>query len=260
MLSTDEANRVAQSLLAARERGESLVVPSLALTEATDAYRIQDAVARAHGGIDGWKVGAKGRQATPTCAPLLRGTIVNRSEGRAGEIPVRGETGLEVEIAFALQQNFPASSEPGDRDILDAVTPHIAVELCHSRLRDPASAPPLWLLADNQQNECLVVGPPLTGWPRKDSTPIVARLAVDDTIRVATSNGHPAGDPHWLLLWLVRHCLTHRGGVRSGQIITTGSWTGMLPVRAPAWIGAEFIALGALSFAIAHSEGRFRPC
>ena len=252
MLSTAQIDFTVSALLAARAKGEPMLAPSFALKDPADAYRIQDAVAQRHGMIEGWKVGAKAPDATPTCAPLLRGTVRDRSTRTAREVYVRGPVGVELEIAYRLNRDFTVGSVVHNQDIAEAVaSAHIAVELCASRLADGVSTPPLWLLADNQMNERLVVGDciPLLGDPQV----VAARVAVDEQPLVSTVGGHPVGDPFRLLVWLVRHCTAHRGGLRSGQIITTGSWTGMPIVRPPAQISGEFAELGSITFNISNN-------
>jgi 2-keto-4-pentenoate hydratase len=249
-LSAEQIDAVARALLAARSSGESVPPPPLPLDDARDAYRIQQAVAQRHGAIEGWKVGAKGPEATPTCAPLLGGTVIERCDGLPCNIVVKGRIGVEVEIAYRIGRDFAAGSVPRDEEVLAAASAHIAVELCTSRLTGGAELPPLWLLADNQMNERLVIGPRLASGRGLRPTALAARLAVDGKVVASTIGGHPARDPLRLLVWLVRNCTQHWDGVRSGQIITTGSWSGMAMISPPAQISAEFAELGSLAFNI----------
>ena len=201
-MSADDVDSIAAALLMARRRGE-LTIPALPLSDVEDAYRIQDAVLQRHGAVDGWKVGAKNQEATPTCAPLLGGTVVKQSDGLGYDIPVRGFVGVELEVAYRINRDFAAGSAVDDQEILEAIASvHIAVELCASRL--PDDSPPLWLLADNQMNERLVVGEALSSWWNLQDAS--AKIAVDEKVLVSTIGGHPIGDPFRLVLWLVRHC------------------------------------------------------
>ncbi len=38
---------------------------------------------------------------------------------------------------------------------------------------------------------------------------------------------HPTVDPSRLLPAIVAHCTEHSDGLRAGDVVTTGSWTGM---------------------------------
>ena len=72
-------------------------------------------------------------------------------------------------------------------------------------------------------------------WPARDGYlgALEARLAVDGTI-VETPRRPADDDLLGLLVWLVRHCVVGRGGLLAQTAITTGSWTGMHFVTAPA--------------------------
>jgi 2-keto-4-pentenoate hydratase len=50
---------------------------------------------------------------------------------------------------------------------------------------------------------------------------------------------HPTGDPLALLVWLVRHCATERGGLQAQSVVTTGSWTGLNFLATPATITGQ---------------------
>jgi 2-keto-4-pentenoate hydratase len=154
-------------------------VPDLALADAAEAYRIQDAVAARLGGVAGWKVGAKGPGATPTCAPLLAGTVSHVRAGAA--VRTRPVIGVEVEVAFVLGSDFPASPRGPDPDeILDAVSAcHVAVEFCETRWESGPQTAPLWLLADNQMNEMLLLGPKIPRWRELHFAALEASLSVD---------------------------------------------------------------------------------
>jgi 2-keto-4-pentenoate hydratase len=246
-----EIESVAHALLAAHSTRRPVSIASTAPIDTAVAYQIQDAVARNHGGIDGWKVGARSREATPTCAPLLRG-MVTAASGIPGQVvPVAGAVGIEVEIAYRIGRDFAPNCAVKDDEVLDAIVDAmIAVELCCSRLAPDARSDPLWLLADNQMNERLIVGPSLASWRNLVFASLTARLAVDGETRVHSVGGHPAEDPIRLLVWLVRHCVQHRNGLQSGQIITTGSWTGMRMVTPPVQVIAEFSKLAVMTFDI----------
>ena len=249
-LSAEKIDEVAAALHSARENGEPLRVPAVPL-ELNDSYAIQDAVARRHGGIDGWKVGAKNPTAIPTCAPLLRGTITH-----SHNVAVKGSVGVEVEFAYRIGRDFDDTYALTDEDILGSVpSAHIAVELCASRLANTEQVP-LLVLADNQMHERLVLGPPFSASAPLDPASVVARLTIDAETAIETTGGHPVATPHRLLCWAVRNCVARFGGVKAGQIITTGSWTGMHWITPPSHIKAELVGFPSLAFRITRvSEG-----
>jgi 2-keto-4-pentenoate hydratase len=233
-LDDDDIARAAERLDGARRSGQRAEVPDFRLESAGDAYRVQDAVAARHGPAMGWKVGAKSREATPNCAPLLAGALEQPAPCHRRR--VRGPVGVEVEIAFVLGRAFPAAAQAPERtEILDAIAScHVAIELCAMRWRaDLDLIDPLWKLADNQMNESLLLGPEIPDWRSADLGALEARLAVDGAI-VETPRRPADDDLLGLLVWLVRHCVVGRGGLPAEAAITTGSWTGMHFVTAPA--------------------------
>jgi 2-keto-4-pentenoate hydratase len=239
---------IADALVAARRDGAKISPPDRRIGT-DDAYRIQDAVACRVGRVAGWKVGAKSRDALPTCAPLLAGTVHPASPPAV--LAAGKRVGVEVEIAYRLGRAFESAHQPPtDDEILRAIaSTHIAVEICDSRWGEGGQVDGAWLLADNQMNEALLVGAAFDA--PIDFADVEARLSVDGRARVTTRSGHPAGDPRRLLVWLVRHCVTARGGLREGAIVTTGSWTGMHSAGPGQQLIAELIGLGRLAFRLA---------
>jgi 2-keto-4-pentenoate hydratase len=45
---------------------------------------------------------------------------------------------------------------------------------------------------------------------------------------------------------MIDHAVRHRGGLRAGQAITTGSWTGLLYFPPGSHARGEFVGLGAV--------------
>jgi 2-keto-4-pentenoate hydratase len=249
-LNDDDIARAAERLDGARRSGQLAEVPGFRLETAGDAYRVQDAVAARHGPVMGWKVGAKSREATPNCAPLIAGALAEPAPRHQRR--VKGPVGVEVEIAFVLGRAFPAAARaPEPAEVLDAIAAcHIAIELCAMRWRaDPDLIDPLWKLADNQMNECLLLGPEIPAWRAADLGALEASLAVDGAI--AETPRRPADDDLLgLLVWLVRHCVVARGGLPAQAAVTTGSWTGMHFVTAPAELTGSIGSFAPMDVAI----------
>ncbi len=55
---------------------------------------------------------------------------------------------------------------------------------------------------------------------------------------------HPYGNPIRLLPWLAAHCMARCGGLHAGDIITTGTWTGMNFVAPGAEVITRFPGIG----------------
>jgi len=218
------------------------------------AYQVQDLVRAAIGPTAGWKVGAANPTSQPNCSPVLAGGViaVDRA-GKALSIPVPTPTGIETEIAFRMARSFPAAKvAPNPEDILAGIASvHVAMELCAYRLVDGPKAPPLANLADSGMNLGFLIGPEVNDWRSIDMHKQVARAWVDGKAVVDGAGGHTQKDLAALLVWLVQHVVTQRGGLEAGAIVATGSWTGVHWVDHAALVASEFPGIGRLDARLA---------
>ena len=230
-------------LLAARGDGPGLALPpELRPATEADAYEIQRLTTAALGPIGGWKVGAAGPDAPPNCAPLPAGGL----HGSPATLPGAAFTtrDIESEIAFVLARDLPPRPVPyGAADIVAAIQScHPGIEVLQSRFADPASVDPLSHLADLIRHGAYVLGAPIAGWQAIDFAAVEVTQSIDGvTLR---RRGNPAGDMIRLVAWLANVGAVWAGGLRAGQIVTCGSWTGA--TASPAARRAEAMFYGAV--------------
>ncbi len=219
----------ARRLLDARRTRTRVSLADLALDDAEQAYAVQDLVMQSLGPIGGWKVGARGIDRVPTCAPLpAAGILVSPATLPDGAWRARG---IETELAVRFDHDLPERDAPYAwaevQAAIGAVMP--AMEIVETRLVEFPSAPPLAMLADMGAHGALVLGPAIDFRPGLLNT---ARLAAQQWFgdqEVANSvGGNPAIDLGRVLVWLANHCAGRGLGLRQGQVVTTGSCTGML--------------------------------
>lgn len=237
--------KAVEQLLAARRSGVQ-VKPPFALPDRAAVYAIQDGVARATGPVSGWKVGARTPVAEPNPAPLLAGALVKspaRFDGTAMHM-----IGVEVEISFHIVKTVaPRGTPVGREEALDAVgDAFVGMEVVDTRLAEFKSADPEWLLADNQMNHALVIGQSIEGWRGLDWPNLQVRLTIDDEVEVDRKGGLGSVDPVRPLAWMIDHAVRRRGGIRAGQAITTGSWTGLRYYPPGTRARGEFVGLGSV--------------
>jgi len=236
----------AEFLLAARHSGQrpAALPENMRPRTVGDAYAIQDAVAAKLGAIGGWKVGAKNASAEPTCAPLPA-TLILRSPQRfaAGRF---AHNGVEAELAFTLSHDLPPRPKPYRVADLEAAvaTVHAAIEIVDSRFVDLNGVDALSLLADFQSNGALVVGNGVALPQAFQSSTQQVTLEIDGKRVVESRGSNPAGDVLCLLAWLANHATARCGGLRRGDIVTTGSWTGMRFVASGTRVEAAFAGIG----------------
>ena len=210
------------------------------------AYAVQRLVSEGLGPIGGWKVGASGPEAAPNCAPLPATGI----HASPGHVPGSGIAlrGVEAEIAFRLASDLPPRPEPYSRaEIIAAIACCVpAIEVLDSRFTDPDAQDKLSILADCSSHGGFVYGSPAANWQGIDFAAETVRLLVDgQPVKTATAN--PAGDMIRLIQWLADTGAHWAGGLRAGQYVTCGSWTGKDFVSASAQVQVEFAHVGTVT-------------
>ena len=230
MTGTEESRLIdaADTLLDSRRTGHLLtdLPPALQPQSLDEAYAIQDRMAPAFGDIGGWKIGAPAPDATPMFAPMPRAWIGATGDTLAG--PRWRFRGLEAEIAFLVGSDLPSRLQPYTREeVLAAMAScHPAIELLEPAFEDPFKVSRIAMIADMQMHGGFIYGPAVPNWQSIDFTKEHVMLAVDSIVRVERTGSNTAGDLLRLLPWLANEGAARTGGLRKGQWITTGSWTG----------------------------------
>lgn len=242
MIDTASAANV---LLAARATGctPAELPPSARPANDADAYAIQDAQMRTLGPIGGWKVGAPGSTATPNCAPLPKSLILPSPQTFApGQFPLQL---VEAEIGFTMGRDLPPRGRPyTEPEVLDAVASVGAtIEILASRYADQRTVDTPSKLADFLSNGALVVGPGRTSDLRIDQTRIRLEVFTNENLAIEVTGGNSAGDVVRLLVWLANHAAERCGGLKAGEVITTGSCIGGYAVAPGTTVRAVFEGL-----------------
>ncbi len=247
-----DIDAAAAALVEARRTGKRLdALPEGARPGSeAQAYAVQDAVARILGPVAGWKVGAPGPAAAPARAALHADTIFVEAETLPASL--FHVIGAEAEIAYRFGRDLPPEAGPYDREaVLAAVaTMHPAIEIADTRFATFGAVDAHSQRADQQNHGVLVLGPGLTDWHGLDPVTQPVRLAIDGTVLHDHVGGNSAVDPVRLLVWLANEGARSLGGIKAGQVVTTGSCTGTDFVTAPTRIVAELPGLGSVALAI----------
>jgi 2-keto-4-pentenoate hydratase len=209
-----------------------------------EAYYVQGRLALAYGPIGGWKVGAPTPEATPMFAPMPLAWIASN-----GAL-LRGEShrfrGLEAEISFLMGQDLPPRETAYSRDeVVAAIAScHPAIEVIESGLLDPMQAARMSMIADLQMHGGFVYGPAYADWQSVDFSKEKVTLAVDGVVRVERTGSNTSGDLVRLLPWLANEGAARTGGLKAGQWVTTGSWTGLSLGMAASCVRVDFSTVG----------------
>jgi len=218
----------AELLIEARKSGPiNDLLDSCRPANINDVYAIHDAIAAEIGPILGWKVGAKNATAEPVCAPLLAGTIYSSpAQLDPQKFTMRG---MESELAFQFARDLPARDDPYSKDqVLGAIdTAFPAIEINESRYVDPDAVDSMTQLADNILNGALILGTPWSEWLDLKVADQKVEMSFDDKLLYSHKGGNNAGDILRLVVWIANHMRKKGLGISAGQVVTTGSWTGL---------------------------------
>ena len=235
----------ARLLLAARaDRAARLAQLPEALRpqDRPQAYAIQHEIAASLGEIGGWKVGAAGPEAPPQCGPMPAAGI-HPSPATASANTLRG---IEAEVCFRMKTSLPPRPTPYTRDEVIAAIgdAHPVIELLDSRFLDPDALDPFTNLADTQSHGGFVYGPGRADWHDIDFAAETVEQHVDGALQMSRT-GNPVGDMIRLVVWLANEGATWAGGLKAGQFVTCGSWTGKSVVGPNAKVRVVYPSLGA---------------
>jgi 2-keto-4-pentenoate hydratase len=211
-----------------------------------EAYFVQDRIALALGEIGGWKVGAPTADATPMFAPMPLVWIGSNNAELGGRHRFRG---LEAEIAFLMGKDLPPREKAYSRDeVVAAIAScHPAIEVIESGLTDLTKASRLSMIADLQMHGAFVYGEAVANWQSIDFSKEHVTLAVDGVVRVERTGSNTAGDLMRLLPWLANEGAARTAGLKAGQWVTTGSWTGLSLGIARSEVDVKFSTAGEVS-------------
>ena len=250
----DRMRQAAEILLRARrERMPIADLPRELQPHTLDeAYALQDIVAEACEPIGGWKVGAPSPEATPlfSAMPFWGGF---KPSGVHLIDHFRRMRGVEAEIAFCLGHDLPVRREPYSRDEVRAAiaSAHPAIELLESAFFEPDKADRLSVIGDLQSNGGFVYGPALPVWENTDLAQESVTVSVDGAVRFEGTASNSAGtDLLRLVTYLANEGSYRTAGLRKGDWITTGSWSGKTIASLGSQVLVRFSTFGsvALSF------------
>ncbi|MGP8246331.1 MAG: 2-keto-4-pentenoate hydratase [Bryobacteraceae bacterium] len=245
---TDKIELAAQYLADARRGGGNAprMPENCRPTDEASALAVQTRVAELLGEtVGGWKCSLPGAKGI-FIAPIL-GSNVYRSPGPPCPIRPRGEWArIEPEIGFVLGRDLPARPVPYSRaEAQDAVAEtRLMLELLGNRYAEPDAIPHLEMLADCLSNQGLLLGSPIAQTP---PARCAIRLAAGGAAPRTIDGRHPDGDPFGTFLWAANFLAAGYGGMRAGQVVTTGSFAGVLEVPLDVPVEVVFEGLGAIA-------------
>lgn len=231
-----------QALMRAHASGKWIENLPAVPSSIAEAHAIQDRVAALLGeAVGAFKtstlVGGEARRG------LIFARMIRPSPARIAptEVP---HLLVESEIAFRFTRDLPARAVPYTRDdVAEALIALPAIEVVSSRFSDIRSRSPLEQVADNMVNGALVPGKETRRRSHLDFPSLRVELLVNGKSVLDRQGGHPTNDPLGVAVTLV-NAMREAGGVTTGQMVTTGSWTGLHALRPGDRCTARFEKLG----------------
>lgn len=226
----DPIEAFATALLEARQSREPVAAAAadalVAPLDVAAAYRVQARTVAALGPVGAWKCSPRTPDGMPGAAAPIFADTVAASPARLSPDALF-HCGVELELAFRIDRPLPERGADGFADaVRAAVTPVVVIEVVDSRMADFQARPALAKLADMQVNGALVVGAAAAGdWP--DVGAPHATLVLGGETVFDGPQEVPGGDAFRTLLDFAHDLGSHCGGLKTGQIVTTGALGGM---------------------------------
>ncbi|MEO0619338.1 MAG: fumarylacetoacetate hydrolase family protein [Pseudomonadota bacterium] len=217
-----------------------------------EGYAIQDASIAAWGrDIVGWKVGATNTAALelfgldePFYGPIFAGTIFNSPATLpSGEFQ---HYCLESEFAFRLGSDLPAPDGKVSLDDVAAAVSEVipAFEIISPRFDGVPKGDGACAIADCGIGAGLVIGAPHVGLDGLDLVGHAVSLSIDGKTVAEGTGSLVMGHPLEALAWTARTLASHGKMLKAGEVITTGTTTGVQFVEVGATCIADFGSLG----------------
>ncbi|MBX9751798.1 MAG: hypothetical protein K5Q68_19570 [Roseococcus sp.] len=247
---TPAAECFADFLAAARRAGRQIdeqLAPKTVPVDAATAYDVADAVAARLGWEPlGWKIAGTSedvRRRLGISGPIRGRTFRRFALSSPARLPHSEllDPLVECEFFVTLAKDLPFRLEPFAMGDIRAAIDHVAAGIEVAECRFPMRAlPPLpAILADGSASGRYVFGDAIEDWQNGLASMEVV-LEVDGALRRRGAGTDVMGDPLRPILWLTE-ALRRRGlGLAAGEMISTGSCTGMLPIRTGQRVRAVF--------------------
>ena len=223
-------------------------------TREIDAYAIQKImIAESGSTVIGWKIGATVDALMdvlgvdkPFIGPLFEEFL--HADGAA--IPVFAGQGLEVEFTIRLKDDLPHRATPYTTGEVEAAIGALipSFEIIGFRFDGEPAGGGLRLIADGGANVGCILGPELNEWDADALPDHAVTLKVNGE---EVARGMPS-DLTWAHVfdavgWLAGQPSMADRGLRAGDLIMTGTMTGMTPLKPGDQAEADFGSMGRIN-------------
>lgn len=254
---------LAQQIWEARTAGRQLPRGAVAqIAGEAEAYALQAAAAEAAGLTRiGWKVAATSDAAVElldVSGPSIGPVFAELTHASPAEVAVFAaqDPAVECEFAFRLADDLPADAAPYGRERVAAAVGAVlpAVEVVASRFEGGfRGVGDALTIADFCFNHGWVHGDPIADWQAHDLTLAAIRLEQNGETVADGVGANVLGDPMTALVFAADKAAEIGRPLVAGDVVSTGTCTGVVPVAPGDRIVADFGPLGRVE--IAFREG-----
>jgi 2-keto-4-pentenoate hydratase len=250
----------AKTIAAARRNRtplQPLAADALPQTEA-EGYRVQDALrdllSADFGALAGYKIG---------CTSAVMQQYLGIPHPCGGSVFAKGihdsgvslrhadfvGVGVECEIAVRLAHDLPPSEAPFTADkVAQAIEAYLpAIEIVDDRYSDWQTIGAPTLVADDFFAAACVLGAPVPRSAAPDLLKVVGRALINGAEVGQGTGADVLGHPHHALAWLANHLAAGGNGLRTGEIVLTGSLVKTIWLNAGDEVVMELAGLGTVA-------------
>lgn len=255
-LAHEEIDRIANEIASAYRGGrESHDAGLHRLDGMADAEDVQEAVVRILGdGQIGYALCATSattgrllRCSEPVAAPLLHGAMLE--DGATFLLP-QGTIGAGAGFCFVLGRPHENCSDgaTGGEEAADAcIACHIELHLLGRRVSDGRPLNACTATADLGLDVIHVIGPRVSDWRAVDLAETAIEVSLDGHAIARGRGADTFGTPVAGVAWLARHLSDRGRRIEAGEVVATGSCTGLVQVVPGQRVRADFGSLGLVS-------------
>ena len=218
------------------------------------AYRVAAMVADELGWpVRGWKIAAAKQEMQRqlrTDSPIYGRTYFVHATPHTVERAKLSSPIPEVEYQARLGADLPPRDKPYTvEEVTEAVESlHPGLELAECRFLHDDAFPPLpAILADGAGCGTIIYGPAIADWRKRDIAGQEVSLVINGTPRRKGTAAAFLDHPMVPLTWLANELSRTGVGMKAGQMVSTGTLTGMLAPRAGETHVADFGPFGSVS-------------
>ncbi|HYD05607.1 MAG TPA: hydratase [Reyranella sp.] len=255
-MDADTQRELARLLAGLRRDGrqQSGLASHLVPPDKATAYRIAGMVAEELGWpVLGWKIAAakeEMQKALRTDSPIYGRTFFLR-ETPASFVHARLASPIpEVEYQARLGAGLPPRDKPYSiEEVTEAVASlHPGIEMAECRFVHDAAFPALpAILADGAGSGTIVYGRAIADWRQLDIGGQEVTLSSNGKLRRKGTAAAALDHPMVPLTWLANELSRTGVGMKAGQMVSTGTLTGMLAPKAGEAYVADFGPFGAVT-------------